>query len=115
MKKWNPNIEVSTESLFLGFVSVNEADQKGTGSVLHDLLLKGGTVNKENIGLWTVALDYRLHRNYVFGDTKTLENVAAFATSLSKRNIFLEELSMQAEVVRKALDTVMAMPGDWHT
>ena len=63
----NPNTEVSTESLILRFVGVDEADQKGAGSVLFDLLLKGGTVNEENIRLWTVALDYKLHRNYVLG------------------------------------------------
>ena len=51
VKKWNPNAEVSTESVFLGFVSADKANQQDAGLVLLDLLLKGGIVNEENIGL----------------------------------------------------------------
>jgi len=80
-----------------------------------DLLLKGGTIKERAYGIWSLATSYLRHRNYIFGDRKSIENMAGFARELRNRRFSLEVESENADVFEEALNTVMQLPGDWHT
>ena len=56
-----------------------------------------------------------LHRNYVFGDRKSIELLNAFRSDLQGRGITLNDMNEQCDEFEKALDTLMSLPGDWHT
>ena len=55
-----------------------------------------------------------LHRNYVFGDRKSIELLNAFRSDLQGRGITLNDMNEQCDEFEKALDTLMSLPGDWH-
>ena len=82
MEKWNNHTEDVTGSLFLGFVDVKEDTKNGCGTIGLDLLLKGCTIKEREFGIWSLAQHYKRHRNYVFGDRKSIENLTGFAKAL---------------------------------
>ena len=99
----------------MGFVGLKEDTKDGVGTVSLDLLLKGGTIEEREFGIWSLAANYLRHRNYIFGDRKSIENMAGFARKLCSRRLSLEVESENADVVEEALNTVMQLLGDWHT
>ena len=46
----------------------------------------------------------------MFGDAKTIENVAKFVRDMQERRA-----NIQSEVFLKALTVIQEVPGDWHT
>ena len=69
----------------------------------------------EQNGKWTAAEDAAQHRNYVFGDRKSIEMLQAFKNDLQGRGVSLNDMSSQCDEFEKALETLMSLPGDWHT
>ena len=54
----------------------DEAASKECGAITLDLLLHAGVIIDEEGGGWKLAPDYHLRRIHLFGDAKTIENVA---------------------------------------
>ena len=83
VNKWNNHTEDVAGSLFLGFVGVKEDSRKnGCGTIGLDLLMKGGTIKEREFGIWSLAQHYKCHRNYVFDNRKSIENLTGFAKVL---------------------------------
>ena len=51
----------------------------------------------------------------MFGDAKTVENVAKFVRDMQLRKISCAEANRQTDIFVKAMSVVMEIPGDWHT
>ena len=66
-------------------------------------------------GVWALDKDYCLHRNYIFGDRTSIENMNGFVSELRGRKVSLEVEGDNADIFEEALNTVMQLPGDWHT
>ena len=115
VQKWNPHTEDVTDSLFLGFVGVKEDNRPGCATVALDLLLKGCTLHEVHCGVWALDKNHHLHRNYIFGDQKSIENMNGFVSELRGRKVSLEVEGDNANIFEEALNTVMQLPGDWHT
>merc|ERR1711983_654494 len=98
----------------MGFIGIDEGSKQGAGTVMLDLLLKGGTMSEED-GKWIAADDAAHHRNYVFGDRKSIEMLQAFKNDLQGRGVSLSDMSSQCDEFEKALETLMSLPQDWHT
>ena len=101
--------------MFLGYIPLDEGRAKEVGILLLDLFLKGATLNKDSNTSWSLTANYLDNWNYVFGDSKTLESITVFTNSLHDRQLSLQETSAQSDFFGKALGTVMAVPGDWHS
>ena len=85
--KWNCGLsEVVTKSLFLSVVGIDEGERKGAGTITLDLLLKGGTLKESNMGSWDLEEGYDKHRNYIFGNRKTIECINLFFLRHVKEN-----------------------------
>ena len=69
---------------------------------------------RESGGKWTLATNILQHKNYVYGDRGSIENLNGFTNSLHGRRLSLEESSFQADAFEQALRTVMSLPGDCH-
>ena len=89
----------------MGFVGIDEGNQKGAGTVMFDLLLKAGTM-LEYEGKLMAHGDCDIHRNYVFGDRKSIELLNAFRSDLQGRGITLNEMNEQCDEFEKVLDTL---------
>ena len=114
--KWNCGLsEVVTKSLFLGVVGIDEGEKKGAGTITLELLLKGGTLNETDSGSWDLEEGYENHRNYIFGDRKTIECISSFFSTARGREPNLEESSILMDKFDEASNTIMNVPGDWHT
>ena len=114
--KWNCGLsEVVTKSLFLGVVGIDEGEKKGAGTITLELLLKGGTLNETDSGSWDLEESYENHRNYIFGDRKTIECISSFFSTARGREPNLEESSILMDKFEEASNTIMTVPGDWHT
>ena len=115
MEKWNPHVEEVINSLFMGFVGLDEGKKDGCGTVALDLLLKDGTMTEEEVGKWMCSEGAEEHRNTIYGDRKSIELLGAYKKVLRKRGVSLSDAGAQCDEFKKALKTVQSMPGDWHT
>ena len=62
-----------------------------------------------------LAEDWKSIRVYLYGDTKTIENMTKFVCDMQDRQISYSASNVQAEIFLQALDCVIELPGDWHT
>ena len=83
--------------MFLGHIPLDEGRAKESGILCLDLLLNGATPNEDTNTLWSLVADHLEHQNYVFRDTKTLENITAFTDSLHDCQLSLQETSRQSD------------------
>ena len=107
-------IDEPTLSIYLGLLGIDEAASKECGAILLDLLLRAGVLLQDSDGTWSLAPDWETRRVYLFGDAKTVENVAKFARDMQLRKITYTEANLQADIFVKSLSVVMEIPGDWH-
>jgi len=104
-----------TKSLFMGFVGIDEGNKAGDGTVGLECLSKGGTLNEVQPGKWEAVDNHKEHRNYIYGDRKSIELLEAFKCDLQSRGLSISDTSAQCEEFEKGLDTFLCQPGDWHT
>ena len=62
-----------------------------------------------------LAKGWEDHRIYLYGDAKTVENMAKFVRDMQDRKISYSVANMQSEIFLQALTCVVELPGDWHT
>ena len=98
-----------------GVIGIDEAVLKECAAITLDLLLHVGVVIEEDGGGWSLAPDYHLRRIYLFGDAKTIENVAKFVCDMQARKITYSIANLQGEVFLEAMSCVRNLPVDWHT
>ena len=80
-----------------------------------DLLLREGVLVKEDDGSWMLAPDWESRCIYLFGDAKTIENVAKFMRDMPDQKVSYTVANLQSEVFIQALSRDVQLPGDWHT
>ena len=98
MKRWHPNIDDCSLSIYLGLIGIDEATSKECGAITLDLLLRAGVLVTNEDGSWSLADDWDQRRIYIFGDAKTIENMAKFVRDMQDRKISYSNANMQAEV-----------------
>ena len=100
-KKWKPNVDKPSESVFIGLVGIDE--------------LAGRTAGWERESIkWELADNYLERRINVVGDAKTVENMVNVVRDMQDRRITYSNASVQAEIFLKALSVVMTFRGNWH-
>ena len=115
VKRWNKEIDDPTLSMYLGLLAIDESASKECGAITLDLLLRAGVLMQDDNGSWSLANDYETRRVYIYGDGKTIENMAKFVRDMQARQISFTEANMQSEIFLKALTCVRDLPRDWHT
>ena len=67
-------------------------------------------------GGWSLAEDYKSRRIYVYGDAKTIKNMAKFVRDMQDCKVSFSDANLQSEVFLEALNTcVKDLLGNWHT
>ncbi len=96
---------------------MREDSSHGATLVILNMLLKFVVLiyNNNNDETWALHRFAKLRRFYCFGDRKTIKNSSAFVIKLSNHSLSFDESSIQAEIFLEAFETVMFMPGNWHT
>ncbi len=112
--KWNPEVGEITMSMMLGVSGLEEETGNQCGAHQLDKLYRGGILIEKSDGTWELAEGYEKRRMYLFGDCKTIENLAKFSRDLSNRKLSYDKAADQAAIFMDALEVVMDMPGDWH-
>ena len=75
VKKWHPQVEDTSLTIYIGLVSIDEAASRECGVITLDLLLRAGVLVEGEDGSWELAEDWEQRRIYLFGDAKTIENM----------------------------------------
>ena len=101
--------------MYLGLLGIDEAASKECGAITLDLLLHAGVIIDEEGGGWKLAPDYNFRRIHLFGDAKTIENVAKIVRGMQSRKITFSVANLQPEVFFDATTCVQDLPGDWQT
>ena len=115
VNRWNPKRKETTKSIHLGLVGIDESASKECGAITLDLLLRAGILVEGEDSSWVLADDWKERKIYLFGDAKTIENMAKFVRDMQDRRISYSAANVQSEIFLKALSRVMDLPGDWHT
>ena len=114
VETWNPGSLLTTMTMMLGFLGLKEESAKECGSITLDQLYRMGILVEKDDGTWELASNWKERRAYLFGDAKTVENIAKFVRDLSSRPLSYDEQSHQADIFLDAMSVVMQLPGDWH-
>ena len=114
VRRWNPHADECSLSIYLGLIGIDESASKECGVITLDLLLRAGVLIQSDDGSWELADDWDKRRIYIFGDAKTIENMAKFVRDMQDRRISYSVANLQGEMFLKAVSTIMDLPGDWH-
>ena len=101
--------------MYLGLLAMGKGAPRECGAITLDLLLRAGVLLQNEDGSWSLVNDYKTRRVYVYGDAKTIENMAKFVRDMQERKISFSEANLQSEIFLEALTCVRDLPGDWHT
>ena len=74
-----------------------------------------GVLIEEDGGGWSLAPDYHICCIYLFGDAKTIKNMAKFVRDMQARKITYSVANLQGEVSLEAISCIHDLPGDWYT
>ena len=86
------------------------------GGITFDLLLRAGVLKQDKEGSWVLAKGWNWRRVlYLFGDAKTIGNVAKFVWDMQMRQIAYTQGNLQAGVFTKVMSVVMDALVDWYT
>ena len=94
---------------------MDEGASRECGAITLDLLHRAGVLLQDEDGSWSLAEDYKSRRVYVYGDAKTIENMAKFVHDMQERKISFTEANLQSKIFLEALTCVRDLLGDWYT
>ena len=76
-----------TMSIYLGLLGIDESASKECRAITLDLLLRAGVLMPDDEGGWVLADDWEERRIYLYGNTKTVENMSEFVHDMQDRKI----------------------------
>ena len=88
-------------SIYLRLIGIDESASKECVVITLDLLLRAGVLIQSDGGSWELANDWNKRRIYIFGDTKTIENMAKFVRDMQDRRISYSVTNLQGELFLK--------------
>lgn len=85
------------------------------GAITLDQLYRVGLLDENEDGTWRLADGWEERKVMLYGDCKTIENIAKFSRDIANRPLSYDDINNQVEVITDVLTRVQLKPGDWHS
>ena len=103
-RKWNSDCDEPSLLMYLELLGIDESISKECAAIILDLLLRARFLVENKVGRWSLADDYESGRIYLFGDTKTIENMTKFVRGMQDRKVSYSVANLQSDILLQVLD-----------